>query len=259
MQNTRDIINHPLIAERYFFPNPTPIRRPTLIPITGGTLRAYWLVNDTSAPTLVHFHGNAECLADYVSSPLIRNFSGLGFNCFFIEYRGSGGCHLQPLLADLLDDVSIFHDYLTSTDVSDPQVIVYGRSVGSIFALEWVSRFPATGGLILESAIADVLERLLMRINPAELGISRNALEVACDERLNHERKLAGYANPVLVLHARQDDLVDPAHARQLRRWCIHSASRMVLFNHGDHNSLYWHNRDKFVEAIREYRALRFG
>jgi pimeloyl-ACP methyl ester carboxylesterase len=97
-----------------------------------------------------------------------------------------------------------------------------------------------------------------MRIDPAELGISREQLEDACEELLNHERKLAGYDKPVLLLHARQDDLVDPAHARQLRRWCVNDASRLALFDHVDHNSVYWHNRDKFVEAIREYRALRF-
>lgn len=259
MPSARHILNNPLIAQRYFFPNPALIRRPTLIPIAGGTLQAYWLVNDPASPTLVHFHGNAECVADYASSQLMRDFSALGFNCFFAEYRGSGGCNLQPLLANLLDDVRAFHDYLIGTDVTDPQVLVYGRSVGSIFALEWIHRFPNTGGLILESAVADVLERLLMRIDPTEIGLSREQLEDACDELLNHEHKLLRYPNPVLLMHARHDDLVNPAHARQLRRWCRNAASRLILFNHGDHNSLYRQNRDPFIEAIHAYRTLQFG
>ncbi|MCC5840608.1 MAG: alpha/beta hydrolase [Opitutales bacterium] len=247
-----DILNHPLIAERYFFPRPHPVPEAVVIDTPGGPLLAHHRIFNPDWPTLVHFHGNGEAVANYCPGTVER-WGGLGVNLFFAEYRGYGGSAGRPLLGQMLDDVAAYRE---SLGIPDSRIIVYGRSVGSLFALEWVDRFPETGGLILDSAVADVQERLRMRIDPRELGVSGEAFAAACSARLDHQKKLSGYRFPVLILHARRDHLVDASHAERLRQWCVSPDSRLILFARGDHNSVYWENQDRFENSLRGYIAM---
>ena len=64
------------------------------------------------------------------------------------------------------------------------ELIFFGRSVGSIFAIEAASRFPDAAGLVLESGIADVLERLLLRVQPEELGVTAQELAAVVEQAL---------------------------------------------------------------------------
>jgi hypothetical protein len=134
------------------------------------------------------------------------------------------------------------------------RLVVFGRSVGSLFALEAVARHPDVAGLILESAIADPLERLSLRVEPRELGVSRAAFEAAVAARLDHRARMGAYRGPVLVLHARHDGLVDVSHAERLASWAGGPA-RLLVFDEGDHNSILAANADAYLEAVAEFLA----
>jgi pimeloyl-ACP methyl ester carboxylesterase len=129
------------------------------------------------------------------------------------------------------------------------KVVVVGRSVGSIFALEAVARFPEVAGLVLESAIADPLERLLLRVEPRELGVDAATFQAAVAARLDHRAKVGGYRGPVLVLHTRHDGLIDPSHAERLAAWAGGPVTKLV-FEHGDHNSILAENEERYLQAV---------
>jgi hypothetical protein len=195
--------------------------------------------------TVLHFHGNGEVVADYVPG-LADAFDELGANAFFAEYRGYGGSTGSPRLGAMLEDVSPIREAL---DVSDEQIVAFGRSIGSIYAIELAARYPAIAGLVLESGIADVLERILLRASPSELGATREEMEREFGELFDHEAKLGAYGGPTLVLHAENDHLVDKSHAERSARWAGDNAE-LVLFPRGDHNSIFHANREAYLERV---------
>ena len=65
---------------------------------------------------------------------------------------------------------------LCSLGIPDSHIVLFGRSIGSLYAVHGVSRHPQVAGVILESGIANITERFFMRVQPAELGMSKTAL-----------------------------------------------------------------------------------
>ena len=239
------------MTERYFFPRAAAPVSTTLVRVDGAEL-ACSARRDHGGPLLVHFHGNGEVVADYVPH-LAAAYAERGIDTFFVEYRGYGASSGVPRLAEMLGDVPRVIDQL---GVPLEQVFVYGRSIGSIYAIEAAHQRPGIGGLILESGIADVLERVLFRAQPEELGVTLQVLEEQAARYFDHEAKLRSYPGPVRVLHARGDRAVDPSHAERNARWA--PRGELTLFPRGDHNTILdFHARD-IIDAVEQLtRELR--
>jgi pimeloyl-ACP methyl ester carboxylesterase len=174
----------------------------------------------------------------------------MGWNLLLAEYRGYGGSSGEPALGRMLDDVV---PVLRAAGPPE-RVVVFGRSVGSLFALEAVARVPGVAGLVLESAVADPLERLSLRVDPRELGVDQAAFAAAVAERLDQRAKIGAYRGPVLVLHARHDDLVDVSHGERLADWAGGPVT-LEVFEAGDHNSILAENEAAYLAALGAFLA----
>jgi len=242
------LLDHPIISERYFFPRMnSPAADYRLdVEVDGATLACAWY-DHGHRKTIVHFHGNGEVVADWESelAPLV---DGIGANIFFAEYRGYGASSGTPLLGTMLDDVLP----IARAAGRDEDLIAFGRSVGSIYAIELVSRLPGVAALVLESGIADVRQRLALRVTPGELGVSPEVFDNACAERLDHKRKLAAYEGPLLLMHAQADYLVEVEHALANADAAGGEVTR-VIFDCGDHNSIFAANRREYVERLADF------
>jgi len=205
------------------------------------------------APTLVHFHGNGEVVSDYVPD-MAEEFAKLGVNVLFAEYRGYGASTGAPALGAMLDDAAAV---LTASGEAPANVVLFGRSIGSLFAIELAARVPNVRGLILESGIADPLERTLFRVSPEELGVSYAELAGAVAARLDHRAKLGRYAGPLLVLHAANDGLVHASHAERTFAWGAGAPNdkELVLLPRGNHNSIFLSNYAEYTGALRRFLA----
>ena len=245
------ILDHPIIGERYFFPRREQLDQPFVVECDGAALACYHAPAPAGALTFVHFHGNGEVVADYVPD-YADAIAAMGLGVCLVEYRGYGGSTGTPALAAMLDDVDQVVDALA---LPTRELVVYGRSVGSLYALELAHRHPDLAGLVLESGIADLLERLLLRVTPAELGVTSGALAAAVAERFDHRAKLAGYRGPLLVLHARDDDMVDWSHARKHFDWAASAAAdkELVLFEYGGHNALMSANWPRYLATLEAF------
>lgn len=244
------ILNHPLLAERYFFPRACRFAAPLLIDAGDATLACSLSVAAPDAATVVHFHGNGEVVGDYLDG-FPERFTSLGWNLLLAEYRGYGMSTGEPLLGRMLDDVG---EIVRAAGSRPERLVIFGRSVGSIFAIEAAARFPAIAGLILESAVADPLERLLLRIDPSELGVSPRAFAAAFEARLDHQRKLSAYPGPLLLLHAVHDGLVPVDNASRLASWAK-GPVESNLFERGDHNSLLYENEEEYFDSVAGFLA----
>ncbi len=245
------ILDHPLISQRYFFPRRFPPPRPFWVDCGDDVRLACHLLAphaDDDALTIVHFHGNGEIVADYLGGEEER-FTGLGLNLFLSEYRGYGGSSGVPLLGTMLDDVPRIIEAL---GLPEQRLLLFGRSVGSIYAIRAAHCFPKVAGLVIESGIAEPLERLLLRVRPDELGVDIDELRQVCTERLDHRRILTGFHRPLLVLHTRHDGLVDCDNARRLHEWAA-GPKRLRIFEQGDHNSIMLFNQAEYFAEVENF------
>jgi pimeloyl-ACP methyl ester carboxylesterase len=126
------------------------------------------------------------------------------------------------------------------------RAVAFGRSLGSLYAIELARRQPTIAGLILGSRIADPIERFLAYADLSDADFTEAEVVAAAHEQFHHQRQLAGYRNPLLVLHAEHDRLIEISHAERNYRWAANAQKRLVRFPVGDHNSILERNQDAY-------------
>ncbi len=243
-----EILNHPLITQRYFFPLEAPLDDATWVRVPGASLACWRSAPPSERPVLVHFHGNGELVHDWADD-FTDAVQDMGWEVFLAEYRGYGASTGTPRLGELLDDVP---HIAAAVGVPQERLVVFGRSVGSLFAVEWARRFPDVRGLVLESGIHDVHERLALRVTPQELGLDADAFAAAVRARIDHDATLRAYPGPCLLLHADHDHLVEPYHAERNAAACGERAT-LVRLPRGGHNSILASNRAAYFGALKRF------
>ena len=246
MQLHESILDHRAISSRYLFPQPRCVENPFVVQVEGAELACYRKVIDAANFTMVYFHGNGEAVADYLPW-MADEFSNLGLNSLFVEYRQYGGSTGKAQLAAMLGDGEAA---IAAAGIATEKVIAFGRSLGSLYAIELAHRHPNIAGLVLESGIADPAERFLVYADLSANGITEADVVAEAKRKFNHKQKLAGYNNPLLVLHTENDGLVDISHAERNYKWAASLQKRLLRFPLGDHNSILERNRDEYFKAL---------
>ena len=251
--NHTQILNHPIISERYFFPRPATIPQPFWVDCDGARLACTYHETDAEALTIVHFHGNGEVVADYLHG-FPELLGRAGCNCFLAEFRGYGASTGIPQLGRMLEDVQ---QIIAAIMQPREKLILFGRSVGSLFALKAAELFPDVAGLILESAIADPLERLLLRVHPEELGATTSELAAAVTQAINIQQIMSQFTKPALIMHTRHDGLIDASHAERLADWSS-GPVRLEIFPQGNHNDIMFVNGPQYFALVHDFiKSLR--
>ncbi len=244
------LLDHPIISQRYFFPRQAVIPQPFWVECEGARLACVYHKIDEEAPTIVHFHGNGEVVADYLDD-FPELIGRMGCNCFLAEFRGYGASTGIPQLGKMLEDV---RQTIAAIGQPHDRLILFGRSVGSLFAIKAIECFPDIAGLILESAIADPVERLLLRVLPEELETTCSGLKAAITEAVNIQQSMMHFSNPTLIMHTRHDGLIDVSHAERLAKWCG-GPSQLEIFPQGTHNDIMFVNGPQYFSLVREFIA----
>ena len=241
------LLDHPLISTRYFFPRSSALSDPFMVEVDGAQLACWRSAPPSDRPVLLHFHGNGEVVSDWIDF-FSRLGAQLGIDIFLAEYRGYGLSTGSPALYTMLNDLEALS---TAIGVPPEKVIVFGRSVGSIYALEWISRFPNTAGAIIESGIHDVHQRLRLRVDPEELGCAEDAFLSVVQQHFNHAQKLANYSKSTLFLHAQNDQLVTVDHARANAMSAQNGQLKVLPF--GGHNDILFANMSEYLNALTTF------
>ena len=244
-----ELLDHPLIGRRYFFPQRVPLPDAVEVLVRGATLACWRSGPPSDRPLFVHFHGNGELVHHWIPD-FVPAIQAMGYDVFLAEYRGYGGSTGRPLMASMLDDVS---EIVRATGVPAHRIVAFGRSIGSLYATELVRRFPAAAGLILESGISDLSQRLDRYLDAHELGTSREGLSSAVSQHFDQLSKLRNYRGPTLILHARHDHLVGFEHAEANHSASGSSDKQLVGFARGDHNSILAANATAYFEHLKHF------
>ncbi len=250
MGSTGDsILDHPAISGRYLFPQQRYVDDPFMVEVGGAELACYRKIIDPDSFTMVHFHGNGEAVADYVPD-MADVFAGFGLNSLFIEYREYGGSTGKAQLVVMLGDGEAA---MKAAGLEPEKVIVFGRSIGSLYAIELVHRQPAIAGLILESGIADPSERFLTYADLSAAGVTESDVLAEAEQHFNHQKKLSEYRNPSLIMHTENDGLIDISHAERNYQWAGSTQKRLLRFPVGNHNTIFGMNLQEYLAAVGDF------
>jgi pimeloyl-ACP methyl ester carboxylesterase len=244
-----ELLDHPSIGKSLFFPRRCGRDEASFVDAGPVKLSSYRYNMHPRAGWVIHFHGNGELAADYARGQACLLF-GLGVNLCLAEYRGYGASTGVPTLLSLLDDCEM---QFKALGVPANRVVAYGRSLGSLAAIELASRHPNLAGLVIESGIANVFERLKIRVDLKSLGIPAETLATEVARHFDHRAKLRAYPGPLLVIHTEHDGMIDPRHARDLHAWGGGSDKELVLFPKGNHNTILQLNRLEYRQTVKSF------
>jgi len=251
MREFVSILDHPLVASRYFFPQPDPCPNPWWVEAADGSrLACAYYRGNPAAKTVIYWHGNGEVVADYLPD-LPAWLTRAGYNLLLAEYRGYGMSTGRPALVGMGEDVA---GIIQSLGIPESQIVLFGRSIGSLYAVHGVSRHPQIAGLILESGIADLTERFFLRVQPEELGLPRAALVSELQRHFDYAAKLQNFQGRTLILHTRHDELVQVRHADMLYA-AAPEPKTLHIFEQGGHNDIFYCNRTAYMQRVEAFLA----
>ncbi len=243
-------LDHPLLTGRYFYPWPNRFDEPFFVEGDGFHLGCRFMKVSEDFPTIIHFHGNGETVSDYLGD-FEERIADIGANLLLAEFRGYGMSTGEPALASMLDDVQLI---VKASGVPPEQLIFFGRSLGSLYALHGAALYPGAAGLIIESGLADPMERILVRVEPADLGGTLDDLQQSVRCHLNQQAKISLFSGQVLIMHTRNDDLVSVSHAERLYDWA-NQPKELLIFERGDHNTILAVNQDAYFSVLESFIA----
>ena len=247
---TDPILDHPTLSARYFYPLPNRFEDPFFVQGDGFRLGCRYRRISDDLPTIIHYHGNGETVADYLDD-FEERITSLGANLLLVEFRGYGMSDGFPGLTAMLDDVRLV---VEASGVLPEKIIFFGRSLGSLYAVHGAALYPHAAGLIVESGLAEPLERILVRVEPYQVGATMESLKDAVARHLNQKQKITSFKGRVLILHTQNDGLVSVSHAENLYEWA-NEPKELLIFERGDHNTIMAANGNAYFRAVEQFVA----
>eukprot|EP01119_Soliformovum_irregulare_P025880 TRINITY_DN9698_c0_g1_i1.p1 TRINITY_DN9698_c0_g1~~TRINITY_DN9698_c0_g1_i1.p1 ORF type:complete len:229 (+),score=50.51 TRINITY_DN9698_c0_g1_i1:557-1243(+) len=172
----------------------------------------------------------------------------------FMEYRGFGIKSEQPHMRRIFEDLK---DLNAALEIPLENVIVFGRSLGSLVATQFVEEFPGTAGIIIESGLGDFSGHLIKKLTQDEAKqLTRDDLRNACHPFLDQQHKMSRYTGNILIIHTEDDAIVPVSNALDLHFWggsTKPNTKRLLTFAHGDHNFIWPMNWELYIEAVRDF------
>jgi len=247
-KHKNSILDHRLISNNYFYPSYSKLEKAFFIQSGKNKLACLYKKVPNSKKTIIHFHGNGEVVSEYIDSDIISP----EYSVLYAEYRRYGASEGEkPTLTGILQDVE---NIIKAVDTPLEDIILFGRSVGSIYALHGAYLFPTIGGLIIESGISDVLARVLLRVSPKKISSTMDELVIEDKKYFDHEMKIKKFQGKTLILHTKHDSLVHSSNAVELYKWANKPKS-LHLFDRGDHNDIFYTNYSDYISIVDDFIA----
>ena len=163
---------------------------------------------------------------------------------------------------------------LPAIGIDESKVVVFGRSLGSIFAMKMASKHPRIAGLIIDSGVASVSSVWGKFI--ANKGIDVAAVDQCERELVGQQVVMTNYKGmlyffirfslfspgPSLILHTKDDKLVPFAqNGHQLHEWAYGAGhdSTLQAFDTGGHNYIYDANWKLYCDTLQAFFVNHYG
>jgi fermentation-respiration switch protein FrsA (DUF1100 family) len=205
-------------------------------------LNGWFIPAEESTGTILFCHGNAGNISHRIES--VKIFNDLKMDVFIFDYRGYGKSKGKISENGTYIDSEAALDYLIKVkNKKQSEIIVFGRSLGGSVAAH-LAKERKPGALIIESTFTSVndIASDVYPFLPVRL-ISRfkyNTLEYVRNTKC-----------PLLVIHSRQDELINFKHGQQLYETA--GEPKMFLELTGAHNEGFILSGKSYIDGIKTF------
>jgi uncharacterized protein len=184
------------------------VREVTLTSSDGLRLLAWYVPAGPTRPTVLYFHGNGGNIGDRAVH--ISAFAKAGYGFLIPEYRGYGGNPGRPSEQAFFADADTALEFLHAQGLNDPQIIVYGESLGTGVAVHVAVAHPVAA-LVLEAPYTSLTKMAALRFPymPTKLLLLDKFDSLARIDRVKA---------PILILQGDHDTTGPPALGQALFR-----------------------------------------
>jgi fermentation-respiration switch protein FrsA (DUF1100 family) len=165
----------------------------------GTKLHGWYIPSSNARATLLWFHGNAGNLTHRLEN--IQQLKALNLNIFIFDYRGYGKSEGKPSEEGIyLDSQAAYDVLIREKNVSPRKLILFGRSLGAICAVEVAANNPAAG-IILESVFTSARDMAGKVLPFLPIGW-------VIKSKFDAVNKVPHLKLPKLFLHGTEDEIV---------------------------------------------------
>jgi pimeloyl-ACP methyl ester carboxylesterase len=252
---TYEKLDHPGVLDLIFHPRNDDSALPTgaidhdIEVEPGVTIGArFFMIEDPAAVNILFFHGNGEVVSDY--DDIGPQYNEQGLNFLAVDYRGYGRSSGTPTVSNMIGDA-----HLVLADVKKwlaaqgrtGNLVVMGRSLGSVPAIDLAANDEGVKALIIESGIAQTLPLLLA------LGVDVQALGITEADGFGNLQKVAAVLKPSFFLHAQHDQIIPVGLAGGLHSMCGALSKEFQTIPGADHNNIFEKTGKLYFEAIQMF------
>jgi uncharacterized protein len=228
-----------LLQRRLLYPAPEASHPPVLkggeiLRIQDGdrTVTAFFIPAKERMPTVVHFHGNAEQLADLV--PLAAQYSQVGIGFMGVEYPGYGLDRSgRTTETSLLGAAEAGLRYLRETlHVPSAATVLEGQSIGSGIAVQMAAQGYGARLVLISpyTSIADVAVRAMPWLPVKWLVL----------DKFDSAGLAPRIEVPVMIVHGTADEIIPFELGRKLSQ--LFSHAELVSVAGAGHNDVLDHS-----------------
>lgn len=222
-----------------------------------GTIRA-WLFHpqppiESPAPLLIIAHGRSDSMADYRTlAPRLAD--AMNGAVLVYDYRGFGASSdlEYPTRQTLIDDAHAVLEHITQRPEIDPQrIVLMGISLGAYPASAAFADAPNTRALVLWAAPANI--KSLIADGHDELNpITQLLTQLLVPRHREPESSLRDASErPILIAHARDDEIVRVHHALRLQGAAPHAT--LIIDEDGSHAQISEPTLEQIIAFIRTH------
>lgn len=254
-KRTYEKLDQPAVAAALFYPRqdttPPPAgARDHRLEVEPGVVLGVrsFLTADPAAVNLLFFHGNGEVVADY--DEVGPQYNAQGINFLAVGYRGYGQSTGAPTVSAMVRDAHRVLRWVLAWLAGEDRtghLVVMGRSLGSVSAIELAASEEAVAGLIVESGIAQTLPLLGI------LGLDAQALGIAEPDGFGNLEKIARVQKPTYILHAQHDRIIPIRLAEELQSVCGARSKEFQMIPGADHNNILALTGTLYFQAIKQF------
>lgn len=216
---------------------------------TGDHVKLHLYIMDQGSPkTILMLGPNAGNMG--MSIPLAAIFyEDMGHNVITLSYRGYGKSTGTPFEKGLKLDADTTLNFIRNHPTfRNTSLVLYGRSLGGAVAIH-LARDPFIRGVILENTFLSI-PRLVPYILPGARVLTPLITEKW--QSFKAVRTISP-STPFLFLSGQRDEVVPPAHFRELFELCLSTVKIWESFKNGYHNDTYI--QDGYWAAVANFIA----
>lgn len=211
----------------------------------SGKVEAWFLVPHVPqaampSPAVIFGHGNGEVIDFWPE--ILKPFTDLGIGVLLVEYPGYGRSGGRPSQTSISQTFVAAYDVLVRRkDVDPSKIILFGRSLGGGAVCALAQERPSAA-LILLSTFTSVRSFAWRYLAPAFL----------MRDPFDNLSAVTSYAEPVLIIHGRKDNIIPYKHAVLLHRAA--KGSRLITYECGHNDcprdwNVFWQDVKSFLSA----------